>query len=101
MVLKCYLFISEQKPFLGSSPDGLLGDELVIEVKCPFTAKDKKISHETVEYVTENDELKKQHDYFYQVQGRVYCTGRKKAKLIICSLSEISKLLTYPETMNS
>ncbi|XP_048484611.1 uncharacterized protein LOC105385367 [Plutella xylostella] len=35
----CGLFISKERPFLAASPDGLLGDETIIEIKCPYTCR--------------------------------------------------------------
>jgi hypothetical protein len=36
----CGLFISEHHPFLAASPDGVIGDDGLIEIKCPYTARD-------------------------------------------------------------
>lgn len=33
---KCGLFIDKVLPFLGATPDGLSGEDEVIEVKCPL-----------------------------------------------------------------
>ena len=39
------LHVSKNYPYLGASPDGLLGDgETVIEVKCPYTAKNNVLT---------------------------------------------------------
>ena len=35
-VEKCGLFVDEQHPYLAASPDGLVGKEFVVEVKCPY-----------------------------------------------------------------
>lgn len=40
----CGLFVSHSHPFLGASPDALLNDSFVIEVKCPYSIKDELIS---------------------------------------------------------
>lgn len=94
-VKKCGLFVSKDRPFLGSSPDGLLGDDDVIEVKCPYTAKGQTITHKTVPYFTQNGELKKEDNYYYQVQGQLYCTKRNKAKFIIFTLKDL-KVIDIP-----
>lgn len=36
---RCGLFIDEEIPFLGASPDGLINDDGVVEIKCPFAAR--------------------------------------------------------------
>ena len=94
-VKECGLFVSAEKPCYGASPDGLLGDEYVIEIKCPFTAKGKTISHETVDYCTPDGTLKTNHDYYYQVQGQLYCTEKKMAKFIIFTIKDI-KVINIP-----
>lgn len=35
----CGLFIDQDYPFLGASPDGLIEDDGIVEIKCPFRAK--------------------------------------------------------------
>lgn len=52
---------------IGCSPDGLVGDDGLIEIKCPSMAVH-------VEYMI-NDKLPA--DYFQQVQGGLFVTGRK------------------------
>lgn len=47
----CGLFISKDRPYLSASPDGLLGDETVIEIKCPYAARNEEISPTTVPYL--------------------------------------------------
>ncbi|GFU44908.1 yqaJ domain-containing protein [Trichonephila clavipes] len=35
----CGLFVDQDKPFLCASPDGLVGDDGLIEIKCPYSAR--------------------------------------------------------------
>lgn len=37
---KCGLFIDTDHPYLGASPDGLIGDKRVVKIKCPSSTKD-------------------------------------------------------------
>ncbi|KAJ8871637.1 hypothetical protein PR048_027964 [Dryococelus australis] len=37
-ISQCRLVIEDEHPFLGASPDGLIGEDAVLEVKCPTTA---------------------------------------------------------------
>lgn len=39
----CGLFIDENYPFIGATPDGLVGDDKIVEIKCPITAYRKGI----------------------------------------------------------
>ena len=51
----------------GASPDGLVGDDGLLEFKCPMAGK-----HLTYLF---RDEVPK--DYVLQVQGQLWVTGRK------------------------
>tara|TARA_R110000868_G_C10948000_1_gene767581 strand:- start:3176 stop:3790 length:615 start_codon:yes stop_codon:yes gene_type:complete len=51
----------------GCSPDGLVGDKGLIEIKCPLAATHTK-------YLFKNQ---LPSEYFHQVQGALYCTGRE------------------------
>ncbi|MNQ24563.1 YqaJ-like viral recombinase domain protein [compost metagenome] len=64
---KCGFFPFED--WLGASPDGLIGEDAILEVKCPYGKKDSsdfKIPEE-------------QPHYLAQMQIEMYCTGRSKA----------------------
>lgn len=52
---------------MGASPDGLVGDEGMIEIKCPNTAQ-----HVACIQSGEPDSK-----YWWQMQFQMYCTGRK------------------------
>lgn len=54
---------------VGGSPDGLVGEDGVLEIKCPFTTK----VH--LETILENEVVDK--DYMWQCQGNLWVTGRK------------------------
>jgi putative phage-type endonuclease len=52
-------------PMAGASPDGLVGTNGCVEIKCPSTA-----TH--IEYLFDRDPPQK---YFYQMQWQMACTG--------------------------
>lgn len=57
--------------WLGASPDGLIGDDAILEVKCPFgKRKDLDPIFKTA---------KEQPHYYAQMQLELLCTGRKTA----------------------
>ena len=94
----CGFFISDEYPMLGASPDRVVGDQIVLEVKCPFSSKEKNISAVTVPYLYLKDgklSLRENHDYYYQVQGQLYCTGRKLCHFVVYTLSDM-KMLEIP-----
>ena len=48
----CRLFVNQEFPFSGASPDGLIDEDGLVEIKCPFSAKDF-IASETAEALTQ------------------------------------------------
>ena len=68
-------------PFIGATPDGLLGSDAVVEIKCPHSARDNVISTKSVPYLCEllgELFLNKNHDYYFQVQGQMFVSGRTR-----------------------
>ena len=58
--------------WLGASPDGLLGEDGLVEIKCPFGQRNKD--------APEFKSLLDMPHYYAQVQIEMYCTGRKWVK---------------------
>lgn len=81
-VEKVGLFIHPEHNFLGASPDGLVEDG-VIEIKCPFTAKDENPNEFTFNFLNVDGELRPNHDYYFQIQGILEITNREWCDLII------------------
>ncbi|KAK4879667.1 hypothetical protein RN001_007813 [Aquatica leii] len=84
-VASCGFFIYNDKPYLGASPDGLVGEDSIIEVKCLYSIRDSKIKDSAknnknlcIEYNADKDciQIKKRHKYYYQVQGQLNITDR-------------------------
>ena len=80
---------------LASSPDGIVDDNLIIEVTCPYSAKDKDIDAITVlyqYYLSGQDgsmELKSNHNYYYQVQGQLAINNAKACDFIVFTQTDI------------
>lgn len=89
---KCGLFVCQTHPFIAASPDRLLNDNKVVEVKCPFTAKGKVISPTSVPWLKMKDTgelmLDTRHQYYYQIQGQLYCTDRQQCILVVYTLKD-------------
>lgn len=68
-VEKCGFFQYGEK--FGASPDGLVGDDAILEVKCPFGLRDK----EQPEFKTADE----QPHYKAQMMFEMLCSGRTKA----------------------
>ena len=87
-VVESGLWIHPTKPFVAASPDGLVEEDSVLEVKCSFTAKDSTVNADTVKYLQKNVSelhLDTGHDYYYQIQGQMLCTGRKQCYFFVWS----------------
>ncbi|WAR23894.1 ING2-like protein, partial [Mya arenaria] len=91
-VKQCGLFISEQFPYIGASPDGLVhchccGTSL-LEIKCPYTLKESLLDSDSEKYcLTRNSQgimvLDHKHPYYYQVQTRMGVTGIRATHFVI------------------
>lgn len=68
-VQECGFFAFEE--FLGASPDGLVGDDAVIEIKVPYSMRDKPASA--------FKSINEQPHYYAQLQMEMRATGRKRA----------------------
>ena len=82
---ECGLFVDTDKSFLAASPDGLVGSEAVVEVKCPFKCADSRLdwvaAHDSsfclqTDPITGGLRLKRSHNYYYQVQGQMHVSRR-------------------------
>ena len=91
------LVIDNDSPSLACSPDGLVdipGEEgVVVEFKCPYAAAKEGLDPVTAAKtlktffckasVKGSLELKRRHDYFYQVQGTMAITGRSWCDFVV------------------
>ena len=77
---------------LGASPDRVVDDKLLVEVKCPYVARNREISSTTVPYLkgdTDGIVLDENHAYYYQIQGQLYCAEREYCDLVIYTFKDI------------
>ena len=79
----------DESGVLGASPDGLVGEDHVVEVKCPYTHRnqtlDESLKHKTFclkQVENGKYELKRDHVYWHQVQGQIYLTQKTFASLL-------------------
>lgn len=86
----CGLFIDRQYPFLAASPDGMFDNKGLVEVKCPAKAKDltpvEAVKNKVIKYCTEYEGeifLKKNHNYYYQVQGQLRVTNKPYCLFVV------------------
>jgi len=82
-VIPCGLVVRVNNPWLGASPDGLVYDSTedppddIIKLKNPYSVRDLALREANGFFLKVNSEtdcleLKKSHDYFYQIQCTLY-----------------------------
>ena len=89
---ECGLFVSKDYPQLAASPDRVVDTDCVLEVKCPFTARDKLVNAVNVPYLKEVNgtlTLDEKHDYYYQIQGQLLCTNRSLCYFVVYTKKDV------------
>lgn len=89
-VTLCGTFLHESG-LLCASPDGLVGDFAVLEIKCPFKYRGDPDFNNAFRdpsfclFVNESGAvcLKPNHPYFDQVQGQMFLSGRDHAYFVV------------------
>jgi hypothetical protein len=80
---------------LGCSPDGLIGADKIVEIKCPFTAHEMNVTPETSSYIELDEQTglyrhSPTHDYMYQVQGLLHITNRSVCDFVVFTISDLA-----------
>lgn len=88
---KCGLFVNREHPYLAASPDAVFGQTIPVEIKCPFVSRNKNIDTVTVPYLMQNDglTLDSKHDYYYQIQGQMMCTGADMCYFVVFTFKDL------------
>ncbi|KAI7813722.1 hypothetical protein IRJ41_024467, partial [Triplophysa rosa] len=74
---------------LGASPDGLVGSSEILEVKCPYNARemtiDDAVKMKRFYFSKEGDtySLRRDHRYWHQVQGQLHLTERQTCYFVV------------------
>lgn len=95
-IKRCGLFIDPDLPFLGASPDGLVGEEIV-EIKCPYSAKGMsvadgiKMKKITFWKIEKNGTVKldKKHNWYYQAQGQIMLNVTRRKTCIFAVWTDV------------
>lgn len=92
-VKDCGMFILKDAPFLAATPDGLIGKDEIVEVKCPYTGRDSTVtSGKNFPFLTETPsglKLKRNHKYYYQIQGQLFITKRARCYFIVYTFKDL------------
>ena len=101
-VKPCGLFVSPAFPYLAATPDGVINDEEIIEVKCPYKGRNEPIAPgKLFPYMVEildGLRLNETSKYYHQVQGQLFLTQRKVCHFIVYTFKE---LLFIPVSINN
>lgn len=104
-VKKCGVLVSPEFPHLGASPDGLVNcthcedHQRVLEIKCPSSHKWRMESPEQCAIDPKfycqlscdgKVTLKRNHKFYYQVQGQLQLSGRKWCDFVVWTCVGIS-----------
>ena len=89
--MKCLpagFFIRPDYPFLGTSPDGVIDDEYLIEVKCPYSGRNENVlPGKQFPFLHRNSHgevsLKQTSNYYSQIQGQLFIAKRKYCYCIV------------------
>ncbi|WP_228412508.1 lambda exonuclease family protein [Chryseobacterium sp. G0240] len=82
--VKCYATGSNQEfiqlcSYFGGTPDGLIDEDDMAEVKCP----DSKTHLFRIKNIKSQEDFKKhEKDYYWQIQGNLLASGRKRCFFI-------------------
>ena len=95
------MFVSKTEHWLSASPDGIIDQDTLLEIKSPFPEKwstlDELISAGKYDVIaTENGyqlKTKGSRGFYSQMQLTMYCTGLRKCKLLLWRCSDDHKLI--------
>ncbi|XP_014678633.1 PREDICTED: uncharacterized protein LOC106818437 [Priapulus caudatus] len=86
-VQACGLHVRPDLYYLRASPDGLIGDNALLEVKCPYRGRDKLVASDlSFKFLCEKDgkiQLKRTHNYFDQIQGQLHVCKRSLCYFVV------------------
>ncbi|KAH7980339.1 hypothetical protein HPB49_015143 [Dermacentor silvarum] len=88
VVQPCGLFVDLEHGFLAASPDGLVGTDRIVEVKCPLKSKEDEPLEAARNFSDKKRKdgapvLSRSHSYFYQVQGQLHVTRRSICDFVV------------------
>jgi len=88
------LFVRPDYPYLGASPDGVVDDSAIVEVKCPYNGRNDTIEpNAKFPFLSRNGSgdliLKPSHSYYTQVQGQLFITGRQLCHFVVYTFQSL------------
>lgn len=93
------LFIHENFPVFGASPDGIVTCDCcgsgVLEIKCPYCVRFSSLAEYTgtkscLEETVNGLKLKQTHPYYYQVQSQIFLCDKEYADFVVFTEKEVN-----------
>lgn len=93
-VEECGLFVSCEHKLLAATPDRLVsGEDALVEIKCPFRGREKKIqpgeNFPFLESVRGHVQLRRNHDYYYQIVGQMVIAQRQHCYFVVFTFVDL------------
>ena len=90
--MRLLLFVCKDHPYLAATPDGVIDDDHIVEVKCPYVGRNSTIKpgpmFPFLLKINQDIQLKKTHSYYYQIQGQLYITKRRFCYLVVYTFKD-------------
>lgn len=87
------------KGFCGASPDGIVDENCILEIKCPYSIRDSDVSSHIGPkfFLTKgvnglaliNMQNEQGFNYYHQIQGCMWLSGRKSCDLLVWTPQEL------------
>lgn len=106
---QCGFVINKELSFFRGTPDGKICDDgksSIVEIKCPYTARDytiKEALDKLDNFCLQMDSttrllcLKKDHEYYAQVQGKLMITGCDFCDFVVYTKKDIHVNRLFPD----
>ena len=83
-VKKCGTVVNKTEPFLSASPDGIVDNETLLEIKCPVKLLPELLTSKSYDIVQENDTFTinktGRNGYYTQIQMQLHCKKKSVCK---------------------
>ena len=87
------LFVLKELTFLGATPDGIVDEQRIVEVKCPYSARYRKIKPGLIDFLQTGPQgqlwLNPGHNYYYQVHGQLQFARREICLLVVYTIADL------------
>lgn len=90
---------------LGASPDGLVENDSIVEVKFPYKYRNELIktglkndSSYIIHYDQDEIGINYEHDYYAQIQGQLHILNKQNCYLVIWTIKDLVTVNIHRDT---